>query len=130
MLIYGDTNSTLAGALAGAKLHIPLVHIEAGLRSFNRRMPEEVNRIVADHLSQVLFAPTAAAVANLTREGIDPSSIHAVGDVMYDAALYYAARAGRDRLVALGLEAGGYVLATIHRAANTDDPPRLRAIIG
>jgi len=131
VLVYGDTNSTLAGALAAAKLHIPVAHVEAGLRSFNRRMPEEINRVVTDHLAELLFAPTAISVRNLLREGISDGSIHQVGDVMYDAALFYAAKAAEseDRLLArLGLERGGYVLATVHRAENTDDRYRLSAI--
>ncbi len=130
VLIYGDTNSTLAGALAGAKLHIPVAHVEAGLRSFNRRMPEEVNRVVADHLSALLFCPTATAVANLAAEGIT-DGVHAVGDVMYDTTLAATERA-RTRstiLDRLGLQPGGYAVATIHRAENTDDPDRFARVI-
>ena len=132
VLVYGDTNSTLAGALAAAKLHIPVAHVEAGLRSGNRRMPEEINRIIADHLADLLFAPTETALANLRREGLGERGLHLVGDVMYDAALYYAAKAEskREILRRLGLTPRGYVLATIHRAENTDDPERLRAIFG
>ncbi len=129
VLVYGDTNSTLAGALAAAKLHIGLAHVEAGLRSFNRRMPEEINRVVTDHVSNILFAPTRTARDNLSREGIAEEMIHVVGDVMLDAALFYAERArmpgwfaGDSRL------SGGFVLCTIHRAENTDDPKRLRSI--
>jgi UDP-GlcNAc3NAcA epimerase len=130
VVVYGDTNSTVAGALAAAKLHLPVAHVEAGLRSFNRRMPEEINRIVADHLAEVLFTPTAAAEKNLRLEGIGSDRIVPVGDVMYDAARYYAAKAVRTSRVleTLGLEAKGYVLATIHRAENTDDRARLAAI--
>lgn len=132
VLVYGDTNSTVAGALAATKLHIPVAHVEAGLRSFNRRMPEEINRILTDHAADVLFAPTAAAVENLTREGLRTDQVHLVGDVMYDATLYYASKAARNShvLQRLGLAAKGYVLATIHRAENTDDPARLHAIFG
>lgn len=131
VLIYGDTNSTLAGALVAAKLHIPVAHVEAGLRSFNRAMPEEINRIVADQLSDVLFASTEVAVANLKREGVAPQRIHSVGDVMYDAALQFAQIAkGRSGLLdQLGLNPRGYVLATIHRAENTDSLDRLGAIV-
>ncbi|MBN1668945.1 MAG: UDP-N-acetylglucosamine 2-epimerase (non-hydrolyzing) [Anaerolineales bacterium] len=130
VLIYGDTNSTLAGALAAAKLHIPVAHVEAGLRSFNRQMPEEVNRIVADHLSELLLAPTGTAVANLEREGFAAENIHQVGDVMYDAVLYYSAKASQHSqiLEQLGLQPKGFLLATIHRAENTDQPARLAAI--
>ena len=129
-LIYGDTNSTLAGALAAAKLNIPIAHVEAGLRSFNREMPEEINRILADHCSRLLFAPTDTAVGNLRREGFAAESIHRVGDVMYDAALWSAAKAEKHSsiLSELKLEANGFVLATIHRASNTDDPERLLEI--
>jgi UDP-GlcNAc3NAcA epimerase len=130
VLVYGDTNSTLAGALAAAKLHIPVAHVEAGLRSFNRRMPEEINRVLTDHVAAVHFVPTGTAVGHLAREGIEGETVHVVGDVMYDAALYYGARA--DEVSAapqgFGLQPGGYVLATVHRAENTDDPGRLRAI--
>lgn len=132
VLVYGDTNSTLAGALAAVKLHIPVAHVEAGLRSFNRRMPEEINRVLTDHASDLLFAPTETAVRNLRREGIPGERIHLVGDVMYDAALYYGAKAKRVSRILdrLGLEPKGYVLATVHRAENTDDPARLHAIMG
>lgn len=131
VLIYGDTNSTLAGALAAVKLHIPIAHVEAGLRSFNRRMPEEINRVVSDHVSDLLFAPTDVAVKNLHDEGLDPIRIRNVGDVMYDAALFYGAKArtGSDILRRLGLATGDYVLATIHRAENTDSPERLGSIL-
>lgn len=131
VLVYGDTNSTLAGALAAAKLNIPVAHVEAGLRSFNRRMPEEQNRVVTDHLSDLLFTPTDAATARLQVEGISSERIRQVGDVMFDAALYYAERAAERSgiLSRHGLEAGNYVLATVHRAENTDDPERLRSII-
>ena len=132
LLVYGDTNSTIAGALAAAKLHIPVAHVEAGLRSFNRSMPEEVNRILTDHASDLLFAPTEAAVRHLEHEGIETSGIHLVGDVMYDAALHYARRAGDDSRILgdLRLEPASYVLATIHRAENTDVRTRLTAIFG
>jgi UDP-GlcNAc3NAcA epimerase len=131
VLVYGDTNSTLAGALAASKLHIRVAHVEAGLRSFNKRMPEEINRILTDHVSDLLLAPTAAAVQNLEREGIADRRVHLVGDVMYDAALYYAQRAAeRSRILETRtLSPGGYILATIHRAENTDDPTRLAAIV-
>lgn len=131
VLIYGDTNSTLAGALVAAKLHIPVAHVEAGLRSFNRAMPEEINRIVADQLSDILFASTETAVENLKREGIAAERIFAVGDVMYDAALQFADVAAHrgELLTKLGIVPKGYVLATIHRAENTDDLARLTAIV-
>lgn len=130
LLVYGDTNSTLAGALVAAKLNVPLAHVEAGLRSFNRRMPEEVNRVVADHLGDLLFAPTETAVRNLAAEGIAGGRVALVGDVMYDAALLAGGLDDgsflRERL---GI-AGPFCLATIHRAENTDDPARLAAILG
>jgi UDP-GlcNAc3NAcA epimerase len=131
VLVYGDTNSTIAGALAGAKLHMPVAHVEAGLRSFNRAMPEEINRIVADQLSDLLFTSTATASANLRREGFAETQIHQVGDVMYDVALQVAQLAARrsDRLKKLGIEPGRYVLATVHRAENVDSPDRLAAIV-
>jgi len=130
VLLYGDTNSTLAGALAAAKLHVPVAHVEAGLRSWNRAMPEEINRLLTDQVSSLLFAPTGAAVANLAREGIAGEAVHLVGDVMYDAALAFGHRADADALLSrLGVAAGGYVLATIHRAENADDPVRLSAIV-
>jgi UDP-GlcNAc3NAcA epimerase len=130
LLVYGDTNSTLAGALAAAKLHIPVTHVEAGLRSFNRAMPEEVNRVLTDHVADLLFAPTQAAVRNLAGEGISAEKVHLAGDVMYDAALYYGAKAEHTSTILdkLGLTRGNYVLATIHRAENTDDAARLRGI--
>jgi len=130
VLVYGDTNSTLAGALAASKLQIPVAHVEAGLRSFNKKMPEEINRIVADHVSDLLFAPTEAAVDNLIREGIPRERIFNVGDVMFDAALYYGEKAEKESniLEKLGLKPGKYILSTIHRAYNTDIEERLRAI--
>ena len=130
-LVYGDTNSTLAGALAAAKLHIPIAHVEAGLRSRNRQMPEEINRILTDHSSTLLFAPSVTAVQNLRQEGIDGARVQLVGDVMYDAALIYGQRAetASDVLTRHGLSGGDYVLATIHRAENTTSLPRLRAIL-
>jgi len=121
LLVYGDTNSTLAGALVGAKLHIPVAHVEAGLRSFDRRMPEEVNRVVADHLSSFLFSPTATGVENLRREGIT-EGVELTGDVMLDAF--------RQHLeLAPASARGDYILMTIHRAENTDSQPRLGAIL-
>jgi len=132
VLVYGDTNSTLAGALAAAKLLVPVAHVEAGLRSFNRRMPEEINRVLADQVSDMLFAPTRTAVENLRREGVPSERIHQVGDVMLDASLFYAAiaRERSDITSRLGLTRGSYVLATIHRQENTDDPKRLAAVFG
>ncbi len=129
VLVYGDTNSTLAGALAAAKLHIPVAHVEAGLRSFNKRMPEEVNRVLTDHVSDALFCPTPAAVSNLEREGVE-SGVHLVGDVMYDVTLYYRrlARANHN-LEKWGLADKNYALCTVHRAENTDDPARLSGIL-
>jgi UDP-GlcNAc3NAcA epimerase len=129
LLIYGDTNSTLAGALAAAKLGVPVAHVEAGLRSYNRAMPEEINRVVADSLSSLLFCPTDVAVTNLAKEGVT-KGVHIVGDVMYDAVLMFAERAQSSNILnRLGLSSGGYLLATVHRASNTDDPDNLRAII-
>ena len=130
VLVYGDTNSTIAGALAAAKLHIPVAHVEAGLRSFNRRMPEEINRVVADHVADLLFCPTQVAVDNLINEGIT-RGVHLVGDVMLDTLRMQVERGlPSDRLLEqLDLRAHQYVLATIHRAENTDDPRRLASIL-
>jgi len=130
VMVYGDTNSTLAGALAAAKLNIPVAHVEAGLRSFNRRMPEETNRVVADHVSDLLFAPTITARLNLLAEGVAENRIHLVGDVMYDAALYYGAKAERTSgiLPSLQLKSMEYVLATVQRAENTDSRSSLTTL--
>ncbi|MEH1855884.1 MAG: UDP-N-acetylglucosamine 2-epimerase (non-hydrolyzing) [Nostoc sp.] len=130
VLVYGDTNSTLAGAIAAVKLHIRVAHVEAGLRSFNRRMPEEINRVLTNHTADLLFAPTTAAVANLNQEGISQEKVHLVGDVMYDAAIDYGVKAEQKSSILehLGLISQNYLLATIHRAENTDNPARLRAI--
>jgi len=156
VMVYGDTNSTLAGALAAAKLHIPVAHVEAGLRSFNKKMPEEINRVLTDHLSDLLFCPTKTAVENLRREGftnicnnghlipdshtsypstpyplsLNPPLVLNVGDVMYDAALMYLElAAGRSTILdPLDLQPKNYALATVHRAENTDDPKRLTGI--
>ena len=129
VLIYGDTNSTLAGALAAAKLHVPVAHVEAGLRSFNRNMPEEINRIVADHLSTLLFCPTKTAIANLNKEGI-AKNVFATGDVMYDVALMFSQKAKRNSTIlsTLHLKPGEFALVTVHRAENTDDKDRLTNI--
>ena len=138
VLVYGDTNTTLAGALAAVKLHIPVAHVEAGLRSFNRRMPEEINRILADHISTILFCPTERAVENLKTEGITssaqeltslsshhlPQKVALVGDVMLDAALYYKQYAKKPRFDL----PEQFILATIHRAENTDNAERLKSI--
>lgn len=130
VVVFGDTNSTLAGALAAAKLHVPSAHVEAGLRSFAREMPEEINRIVADHCADLLLAPNEVAMANLEREGVGGRAV-LVGDIMVDA-LYSA----RERvpeaaavLARLGIEPGPYIFMTVHRAANTDDPARLAGIL-
>lgn len=130
VVVYGDTNSTLAGALAAAKLHIPIAHVEAGLRSYNRRMPEEVNRVLTDHLSVLHLCPTRAAVENLAKEGVS-KGVHHIGDVMYDATLFAIGRAeGASNILAeLRLAPKGYSVATVHRAENTDDPKRLKAAI-
>jgi len=129
VLVYGDTNSTLAGALAASKLHIPVAHVEAGLRSFNKRMPEEINRVLTDHVSEVLYAPTDAAVDNLRNEGIC-KGVEKVGDVMLDAFLLYKTLAGTESriLEELHLIPKQYFLATVHRQENTDDPQRLLSI--
>ncbi|MEM9063087.1 MAG: UDP-N-acetylglucosamine 2-epimerase (non-hydrolyzing) [Pseudomonadota bacterium] len=123
LMVYGDTNSTLAGALVAAKLHIPLIHVEAGLRSFNRAMPEEINRIVTDAVSTLLLAPTQVAADHLAREGVASEKIEVTGDVMYDAVLRASAAAGPPDREA------PYYAATIHRAENTDDPEKLGWIL-
>jgi UDP-GlcNAc3NAcA epimerase len=130
-LVYGDTNSTLAGALAAAKLHIPVVHVEAGLRSFNKLMPEEINRILTDHLADRLFCPTVAAVRNLHDEGLREGVFH-VGDVMYDAAVTFGriAEQSSSILSKLQLREKRFYLCTAHRAENTDAPEPLRQLIG
>ena len=129
VLVYGDTNSTLAGALAAVKLHVPVAHVEAGLRSYNRRMPEEINRVIADHISDLLLCPTQTAVENLRNEGIN-RGVHLVGDVMYDSVLHNIKLAEKhsDILEELKLKNKSYALATVHRAENTDEPGRLKTI--
>jgi len=143
VVVYGDTNSTLAGALAAAKLNIPVAHVEAGLRSFNRTMPEEINRLLTDHLSTLLFCPTAQAVQNLLKEGIKNGKnkiVKKVGDVMYDSILYYSEVAEKKGTILSDLnlcfstpnselKTQNYYLATLHRAENTDDPRRLKSIL-
>lgn len=130
VLIYGDTNSTLAGALAASKMHIPVTHVEAGLRSYNKEMPEEINRILSDHISEFLFCPTQTAVQNLKKENIT-KGVHNVGDVMLDAMLFNVkiAEEKSDILKRMGLSSKSYVLATIHRAENTDNRDRLKGIV-
>lgn len=130
VLVYGDTNSTLAGALTAAQLQIPVVHVEAGMRCFDRRMPEELNRVLCDHLSSLLLCPSEVAMDNLRREGIEEGLV-LVGDVMMDVWLSFAERAaGRTELLQrLGRTAGDYLLATAHRAGNVDDPARLGALV-
>lgn len=131
VMVYGDTNSTIAGALAAKKIHIKVAHVEAGLRSFNMRMPEEVNRILTDRISDKLFCPTQQAVDNLMKEGYGNLDIEIIrtGDVMLDAALFYAKRANEKSDIVNQLKLEKYVLCTIHRAENTDDLSRLHAII-
>ena len=130
VLVYGDTNSTLAGALAASQLHIPVLHVEAGLRSFNKQMPEEINRILTDHLSSLLFCPTNQAIRNLKNEGIT-EGVYFTGDVMYDAALIFGETAeAKSAIIAnLGLQPKNFRLCTIHRAGNTDIPERLKQIM-
>lgn len=130
VMVYGDTNSTLAGALAASKLHLPLVHVEAGLRSFNRAMPEEINRVLTDHVSTLLFCPSQPAADNLAREGI-VQGVHIVGDVMHEALLHFStvARDTSQILTRLELQPGGYHVATVHRAEITDDPARLAGLL-
>ncbi len=131
VIVYGDTNSTLAGALAAAKLNLPVAHVEAGLRSYDRSMPEELNRVLTDHLARYLFCPTENAVDCLRREGIE-AGVHHVGDLMYDSLLAALPRAQKEApsvLARYGLEAGAFYLATVHRQSNTDDAPTLRALL-
>jgi UDP-GlcNAc3NAcA epimerase len=130
VVVYGDTNSTLAGALAAAKLHIPIAHVEAGLRSFNRLMPEELNRVLTDHVSTLHLCPTRTAVESLGREGIR-DGVHHVGDVMYDATLFAAGQAERSSIILEKLRVGhkGFAVATVHRPENTDSPERLQTVI-
>ncbi len=134
LVVYGDTNSTLAGALAAVKLHIPVVHVEAGLRSFNLMMPEEVNRILTDRISSLLFCPTETSVANLRNEGFDhfPAEIFLTGDVMYDVALHYSRLSAEKSgiIKRLRLQGRPNVLVTLHRQENTDDPARFAEILG
>lgn len=133
ILVYGDTNSTLAGALVGSKLHLPVIHIEAGLRSYNKQMPEEINRVLTDHCSSLLFCPNQKAIDNLEKEGIahnNQTSIYNVGDIMYDAALYYKAKAQqKNTLSEIGLKPNTYSLFTCHRPENTENPEKLKEII-
>lgn len=130
VLVYGDTNSTLAGALTAAKMHIPVIHVEAGLRSFNRRMPEEINRVLADHISALLLCPTTQSIKNLAAEGLT-QNVHHVGDVMYDATLFAKKRAApvSSFIQELNLKPGKYAIATVHRAENTDNPENLRRVV-
>lgn len=130
VLVYGDTNSTLAGALAASKLHVPVIHVEAGLRSFNKKMPEEINRMVVDHVSDVLFCPTVAAVKNLKHEGIH-SGVENVGDVMFDASNYYKNKyeCNNEILENLSISKQNYALVTCHRAENTDNIDNLKEIL-
>ena len=130
ILVYGDTNSTLAGALAASKLLIPVIHVEAGLRSFNKSMPEEQNRILTDHISKLLLAPTKDAEKNLEKEGIK-NGVHNIGDVMYDAVLMFKEKSKiKEKLLEkIGVNKNEYILATIHRAENTNNIERLKNII-
>ena len=130
LLVYGDTNSTLAASLMASRLHIPVAHVEAGLRSYDHRIPEETNRLLTDHLSSLLFAPTETAVRSLRKEGIT-EGVHLVGDVMYEAALHHMkiAEKSSNVLQRLGLAPKQFALATLHRAENADDPERLRGMI-
>jgi len=130
VLVYGDTNSTPAGALAAAKLGIPIAHVEAGLRSYNRDMPEDINRVLTDHAAYLLLTPTDTSTSNLIKEGVNCEMIRQVGDVMFDAALFYGSKAETysNILADNGLERGHYVMSTVHRQENTNDPDRLKAI--
>ena len=131
LLVYGDTDSTLAGAIAASKLHVPIAHVESGLRSFNRKMPEEINRIIVDHISELLFTPTDLATRNLETEGIAGAKVRQVGDVMYDASIYFGQIADEksDLLTQFSLDPKSYAVATIHREENTEDDSRLQSLI-
>lgn len=130
VLVFGDTNSTLAGALAAAKLNISVAHVEAGLRSFNRTMPEEINRVLTDHVSDYLMCPTTVSKQNLLKEGLASSCIYQVGDVMFDAVKFYGKLAHEPSWIKeIGLNGQDYYLATLHRAENTDDPEKLTRIL-
>lgn len=131
LMVYGDTNSTIAGALAAKKLHIPVAHVEAGLRSFNMQMPEEINRILTDRISDLLFCPTQQAIENLKKEGFDnfKTKIVKSGDVMQDAALYYAQESVKKSTIISKLSLTDFILCTFHRAENTDDKNRLTEIV-
>jgi len=131
IVVYGDTNSTLAGALAATKLRIPCAHVEAGLRSFNREMPEELNRVIADHVSDLLLAPTRTAMTNLEREGLAQRAV-LTGDLMYDAVIHYRSIAQRSSMILerLELQQGAYGVVTLHRAENTDDRARIAVLLG
>jgi UDP-GlcNAc3NAcA epimerase len=130
VVVYGDTNSTLAGSLTASKLHIPVAHVEAGLRSFNRRMPEELNRVLIDHMSTLHLCPTTNAVQNLANEGVT-RGVHHVGDVMFDATVFAAEQADRRSTILsdMSLTPGNYAVATVHRAENTNEPQQLHAVI-
>ncbi|WP_439256811.1 non-hydrolyzing UDP-N-acetylglucosamine 2-epimerase [Lonepinella sp. BR2271] len=128
VLVYGDTNSTLAGALAAVKLHIPIAHVESGLRSFNRKMPEEINRILTDQISDYLFVPSESAKQNLLKEGISEHKIHVVGDIMYDVSLFYQDKAVKPKWFD-SINLDNFVLCTIHRAENTDNISKLSSIL-
>jgi UDP-N-acetylglucosamine 2-epimerase (non-hydrolysing) len=131
VVVMGDVNSTLAAALSAVKLGIPIAHVEAGLRSFDRTMPEETNRVLVDAISDYLFVTERAALANLSREGVAPEKIHFVGNVMIDTLLRFRDKAEHSDIVArLGVESGEYCVATLHRPANVDDPRRLRGLVG
>tara|TARA_Y100000817_G_scaffold43717_1_gene30233 strand:+ start:10001 stop:11065 length:1065 start_codon:yes stop_codon:yes gene_type:complete len=130
VLVYGDTNSTLAGALAAVKIHIPIIHVESGLRSFNRKMPEEINRLLTDHISSILFVPSKLSYNNLIKEGIDKKKIFNVGDIMFDSALYFSKKADCSSTILdkLGIKKKKYILTTIHRPENTDSSINLNNI--
>ena len=130
VLVYGDTNSTLAGALAAVKIHIPIIHVESGLRSFNRKMPEEINRLLTDHISSILFVPSKVSLNNLIREGIDRKKIFNVGDIMFDSTLYFSKKADHTSKILdqLGIQKRNYILTTIHRPENTDSSIKLKNI--